>query len=161
MSDDDKPTVDVVGKLADRYAALESLRTDMTVARETLAILRTIPETEWRHGMALWAAVVVSYGRAFKGGYRAEMSKNLVPKLNPKARDHEFLILSRDKYVAHLDRDSRGLQSDRVFVILDIPPATPAVSISWKTLRWATPEEPLLSRIEKLITMQEKRFAAR
>ena len=62
--------------------AFWSMAQDMTVARETITILRSMPPANAEmdyHRMSLWAAAVMAYTRPFTQGYRRRWAKSLIP----------------------------------------------------------------------------------
>jgi hypothetical protein len=88
-------------RLADLSGALYDLESALGFCR-LLARLEVKAPDDFVSADALTTAILVRYARCFTTGVRAKLSTDVVDSLSERKRAvHDFVLLVRDKYVAH------------------------------------------------------------
>lgn len=151
------PHVELLGKQADEYVALYSLTSEMEFVQDLLREIQSLGTVETRRdrtrAMGLWVALVTAYGRCFASGWREAYAAREMPRVGRLNRWHLELIRHRNKYAAHLDRDSDpDWEWGRAVAILASPDESRSlVAVDVDGARMALPDASSLAMTERLV----------
>lgn len=161
------PHVELQGKQADEYLALYSLTSEMEFVQGLVREIQSLGTVETgrdkTQAMGLWIALVTAYGRCFGSGWREAYAGRERPRAGRLNRWHFELIRHRNKYVAHLDRDSDPDWEWGQAVAILAPPeeSRSVVAVDVDGARMALPDASSLAMTEQLVEQVLNRFRAR